>query len=523
MKKKNTLIAGAVLTLVILFVGCVQDKKDSLNIEQLRTKQTKIKDMFGVNGFEWDFYDSKYSFDTTKFNLIKNFSGFRHFLDWDRIEPEKDVFRFNHKPEGGWSYDEVYQKCHQDSILVLVDLQTTASWLVNTYPANKRQRDVIPIAYGANRSQPSSYIEIAKAGFQFAARYGTNSKIDKSLIKVPKEAEHPVIGLGYVQYIESGNEPDKWWKGKESEESPEEHAAQLSAFYDGHKGTLGKGVGVKTADPNMKVVMGGIAKPNVEFVARMVEWCKQNRGYKKDGSIDLCFDVINYHMYSNDYTGWFAKFKSKKRGVAPETNDMTKIANTFTDLRSKLGINIPIWSTETGYDLSDKSVQRAIAIGAKTQEITQADWLIRLGLLYARLGIDRVFYYQLYDNNDPGTDNGTPFGFSGLVEKNGKRRAAADYIHQITALMGDYYYFNTINQDPIVDVYQKGKKRMFILVVPDEIDRKEKYQLDLNQAKTAIVHRLKPGFNQMTSEEVNTNNGILEIEVTETPVFVEAK
>ncbi|WP_144009566.1 hypothetical protein [Pedobacter nyackensis] len=479
--------------------------------------------MFGINGFEWDFYDNHYNFDTAKYSLIKTFGGFRHFLDWDRIEPEKGVFRFNHKPEGGWSYDEIYHKAHQDSIDVLIDLQITPVWIVNTYPAAKRQRDLIPIDYKAVRDKPSSYKEIGKAGFQIAARYGRNRNIDKRLIQVPKESADPVIGLGYVKYVESSNEPDKWWKGKDCEQTPEEYAAQLSAFYDGHKGTLGKGVGIKNADPTMVVVMGGIAKPNVEYVKRMVEWCKKNRGVKKTGGIDLCFDVINYHMYSNDYTGWFASFRSKGRGVAPETNDMTKIAVSFTDYVKSLGQAIPIWSTETGYDLSDNSIQRAIAIGAKSKELTQADWILRLGLMYARLGIDKLFFYQLYDNNDPGTETSNPFGFSGLVSKN-KRRPASDYIYQTTKLMGNYNYYNTISNDPIVDIYKLGNKMMYVLFVPDEVDRKEKYQLDLGSGtKTALIYSLNPGSDQMITKEVPTNDGLLELETTETPIFVQAK
>ena len=522
MKKTNQIINSILITFIVFFTCCTPDRKEYVEVGPLRDKHIKIKDMFGINGFEWDFYDLQYNFDTAKYNLITNFNGFRHFLDWERIEPEKDVFRFNHKPEGGWSYDEIYQKCFKDSMLVVVDLQVTPSWLINTYPEHRRQRDLMPIKFGDKRDAPLSYIEIGKAGFQFAARYGQNKKINKNLIKVPKESHEPIIGLGYIKYIESSNEPDKWWKGKDCEQSPEEYAAQLSAFYDGHKGKLGKGVGVKTADSTMNVVMGGLAKPNVEFVERMVEWCKKNRGYKKNGEVDLCFDVINYHMYSNDYTGWFARFKSKKRGVAPETNEMTKIAKSFTDLSSKLG-NMPVWSTETGYDISEKSVQRAIPIGSKSNLITQADWLLRLGLLYARLGIDKVFYYQLYDNNDPGTDPGTSFGYSGLVEKSKKRRPAADYIHQVTNLMGDYYYFNSINEDPVVDIYQNGQKRMYVLVVPDEIDRKEKYLLDLNRAKKALIHQLNPGSDKMITKEVATKNGLLEVEVTETPIFIEAK
>lgn len=519
--KKVYLIAIFSILVTIIF-ACKQERPITEEIKELRTKKVKIKDMFGVNGFEWDFYDKQYNFDTVKFNLVKTFSGFRHFLDWDRIEPEKGVYRFNHKPEGGWSYDEVYQRLHRDSMTILLDLQVTPAWLTNTYPESRRQRDLPPVAYNANRSSPESYIDIARAGFQIAARYGSNKKIDRKLVLVPKESDDPVIGLGYLKYVESSNEPDKWWKGKDCEQSPEEYAAQLSAFYDGHKGKLGKGVGVKNADPNMMVVMGGLAKPDVEYVEKMVEWCKKNRGLKKDGSIDLCFDVINYHMYSNDYTGWFASFRSKKRGVAPETNDMTKIANSFIDYVAKAGLKTPIWSTETGYDLGQKSVQRAIPIGNKSNEITQADWLLRLGLLYARLGIDKVFYYQLYDDNDPGTETSSPFGFSGLVTKD-KRRPAADYIYQVTKLMGNYSYYNTINQDPIVDVYQEGDKRIYILVVPDEVGRVEKYTLDLGTAKQAMVYHLNPGSSEMKVSEVNTNDGLLEMEVTETPVFVQAK
>ncbi|WP_448634057.1 hypothetical protein [Pedobacter panaciterrae] len=89
--------------------------------------------------------------------------------------------------------------------------------------------------------------------------------------------------------------------------------------------------------------------------------------------------------------------------------------------------------------------------------------------------------------------------------------------------MGDYYYFNSINEDPVVDIYQNGQKRMYVLVVPDEIDRKEKYLLDLNRAKKALIHQLNPGSDKMITKEVATKNGLLEVEVTETPIFIEAK
>src|SRR5690606_1634631 len=150
---------------------------------------------------------------------------------------------------------------------------------------------------GADKSDPASYIAMAKLGFQVAARYGRNSNVDRSLIKAVTWGDRPDVraGLGSLEYIECGNEPDKDWSGPQAQQTPEEYAAQLSAFYDGHMGTLGAGIGVKQADPSMKVVMAGIASPDPTWVSRMVDWCKKNR--VKDGNYTLCFDVINYHEY----------------------------------------------------------------------------------------------------------------------------------------------------------------------------------------------------------------------------------
>jgi hypothetical protein len=87
--------------------------------------------------------------------------------------------------------------------------------------------------------------------------------------------------------------------------------------------------------------------------------------------------------------------------------------------------------------------------------------------------------------------------------------------------MGEYRYSRTINDDPVVDVYQMGKKTMYILVVPDEKDRKEAYELNMNGAKTAIIYYLKPGSDKMEVRQKKTQNGKLKILVSETPVFVQ--
>ena len=87
--------------------------------------------------------------------------------------------------------------------------------------------------------------------------------------------------------------------------------------------------------------------------------------------------------------------------------------------------------------------------------------------------------------------------------------------------MGDYDYVKTMVADPLVDQYKLGKKTMYVLTIPDETGRTGKYTLNIGKAKANIYH-LKIGADTMDESTVNTVNGKLTVDVTETPVFVEA-
>jgi hypothetical protein len=488
-----------------------------------------LKNMFGINAYEWNFLENPASPNDRKhiyednYALIKTFSAVRHYLNWDRIESVKGQYTFNPAFSGNWDYDVIYARCKHDGILMLADLKNCPEWMYDTYPASSRDNDNAPVPYGKSLSDPASYIDQARAAFQFAARYGYNKNIGRSLIKVDTQKRYPedvpnqpLAGMGLVKYIECGNERDRWWGGDETHQTPEEYAANMSAFYDGDMGKLGKDAGVKTADPNMVVVMGGLASADITYVQRMIDWCKKNRGYKKDGSVNLCFDVINYHLYSNN--GDVRTHKRATTGIAPEISNDGSIANSFVKLANSLRQHPEVWLTETGYDINPESYQKAEAIGSKTALQQQADWIIRTSLLYIRYGVKRVFFYQLFDDHAGGT---TQYATSGLNEGI-KRRPAADYILQTSKLMGDYHYVKTIHLDPLVDVYQLGEKTMYVLTIPDETGRTANYTLDLGKATKANVYHLKIGADAMDKSQVNALNGKLKISVTETPVFVEA-
>ena len=516
--------------IALLFSSCSKDSDLQLDESDIAAKRISVNHLLGINAFEWDFLqDPVYPADGSKifeakFKLINSFGQFRHYLDWEKLEFTPGKYTFNQTRSGGWNLDVIYQRCKQAGIEPLVCIKNAPNWLYKSYPVSEQNAENVPLAYPANRLLPSSYVAMAKVGFQFAARYGANKKIDSGLLSVDTSrrwrddiVNEVKIGLNTVKYVECNNEPDKWWKGKQAMQSAEEYAANLSAFYDGHMGRLGKNVGVKTADPSMVVVMGGLATPDINYVKAIVAWCKKNRGLKADGSVNLCFDVINYHLYANNIDEWHVKLFKLQRGKAPELSEQGDKADEFVAYAHTINKKMEVWNTESGYDVDLSSAQKAIAIKRKSALITQADWILRSSLLYARHGVNRAFYYMLTDLN-PTVGR---FASSGFIVGD-KRKPVADYFFQVKNLMGNYVYNSTVNNDPLVDIYTMEKKMMFILTVPDEVGRTESYDLRLPKAKKAIIYQLRPGADHMTIDTVIVNNYVLKVEVSETPIFVQA-
>lgn len=543
LSKKTSLLA--LTTAVLLFTQCKRDSlvspessaiKMSGNTEtQLATASTSavstvpLKNMFGANGYEWNFLQNPADHNDVskiyepKMSLIKTFSSIRHYLDWSKLEYTKGDYTFNPSHDGSWNLDAIYERCKTEGIFMLADIKDCPQWLQYTYPSTMWNVKTNPMPYGSDPTLPASYTMQAKVAFQFAARYGSNANVDKSLVKVATwsrwtndPANVVKIGLNQVSYVECDNERDNWWIGSFGSQTAEQYAADMSAFYDGDQGRLGKDVGVKNADPNMKVVIGGLATANVQYVQAMINWCKAHRGLKADGSVNLCFDVINYHWYSND--GNVLTNTVAKTGVAPELNPGATVADGFVKLAASLPQHPEVWITEAGYDINQNSTQRAIPIGNKSALVTQADWTIRTSLMYMRHGISHLFFYQLFDDvaNGPIT-----FQTAGLLNDDVTRRPAANYIAQVSTLMGNYYYAGTLNSDPFVDKYISGSNTIYSLVVPDQKGRTASYKLSLGTSKQAYVYTLNPSSTTITKTLVNTTAGTLTLTVTETPMFVQ--
>jgi hypothetical protein len=483
-----------------------------------------LKNMSGINGFEWDFLNGDgFTVNQNAVKTARAFSEFRHYLDWEKLESEEGSYTFNPSYSGSWNLDTLYTILKQNNIEVLACIKNMPYWMQQTYPADRQNSENVPVKFGKDFSLPSSYLEYGKVAFQYAARYGSNKNINPVLLSVnptPRWTGDPSnvikVGLNLIKYIECNNETDKWWKGPDAYQSGRQYAANLSAFYDGHLGTMGAGVGVKNADPNIKVVMAGTATATTDYLRGMIEWCEEKRGYLPDGSINYCWDIINYHFYSNDIKSSQNGYPST--GVPPEVADYENTAKQFIKASSLYAKNMPVWITETGYDVNPYgSDQFSPAIGTKSALETQADWILRTALISARSGIAKTFYFEMFDENPYGGEYST----SGLINAaDTSNRPAANFLNQMNLNFGDYIFQETINHNPEVDRYMYNKQNMFVIWSPTQTGATTTYNLDYGKMDSATIYTPSAFADTMKISLIKNTKSTLSLTASETPIFV---
>jgi hypothetical protein len=336
-------------------------------------RKPKFKKTTWQNIFNWNVLDNDGRPYTKqqRVDLLKQHDGVRHYLDRIHLEPFQGDYYFqpSYNGAGSWPLDEFYQLLKDNNIDVRVCIKNFPSSFQASWPSELQSSEQLPVTYQSTRDTttawamlPEAYLAEGKLFFQFAARYGSTVVAD-NLLSVHTEVggvfpnNTKRTGLNLVSKIECTNEPDSWWHGWSGFSKARQMAARMSCVWDGHKGALGNNVGVKTADPNMSLSMPGLAVATFEEILSMLDWFRENRGYKQDGSIDIPFDCINYHMYSNDAGS--NQYGSATRGMPPETSGFSDTMKYFTNLSDEHMKGMPIILGEYGYDISQFSNQRA--------------------------------------------------------------------------------------------------------------------------------------------------------------------
>jgi len=281
--------------------------------------------------------------------------------------------------------------------------------------------------YGGDPALPETYRVHADNLWQWAARYGRNANIPTNLLRV-HTWQTKIAGLGYLNFMENWNEQNRWWQGSAAYFTPYQFAAMSSADYDGHLGTMGNTVGIKNADPTMKIMMGGLAGLSIDYIKGMKLWSDTYRA----GSFPA--DVLNFHHYSQK------NINGATRGVSPESDNLLGRIQDVVDYRNK---NLPgkeVWISEFGWDVEGGSTQQA---NGHTQwpnngydsEHLQGIWLVRAFLIMAKAGVDRAQMYTIGDAGGYGLYN-----TCGLVTYHGAKRKSWYFLSTMKKRLNNMVY-----------------------------------------------------------------------------------
>ncbi len=470
-----------------------------------------IDQLIGINAFIDDPLEKM---------LVGGFVREYHTSVWDEEDSPaykgypNNLYRWN--PSGGangaWNFDAYYTKLKNAGITVSPVLQQSPFWLTGR---EKDAREKKPLRPDREAGNPFSYMEHADYLFQFAARYGKIA-VDPALLKLaPNQPKQ--TGLGLLNYVENWNEPDKTWLGREAYFSPFELAAMCSADYDGHLGMLGNNLGIKNADPTMKLVMGGLAYWNLEYLRAMVFWGEIFR----KGSFPV--DVINLHHYCNSG----GEQGQLKEGICPEEDGLKERLKEIMAFREEFLPGIEIWVTEFGYDSNPKSPQSLKPPAGMEREAVRGAWILRTYLLLAQAGVDRAALYMLRDVN---AQDGTQFASSGLTgskEQKWNLKPAWYYVvtlkHHLTGLR---FAEESPTGNPSVWCYrfqsENGKRVAYALWSPTaEGKLVAGYALKLKSKAQSVKHiQFADKQPKGVVKPLPVVGGAVKVDVGETPILI---
>ena len=475
-------------------------------LKAIRPEKT-VRQIFGINAFVDDPLDI----------VFPVASSIREYHNWDWDEANGDI---NYDPTQGkefawspsyvsvWDFDRYYAEAKKKGISVFPCLQGTAFPYRGEDDFNSK-----PTYKDFNAAKSQSYRHFAEYVYQFAARYGCNH-LDSSLLLL-REDQKALSGLNLIAGLEVWNEPDKWWKGRKGYFHPFEFAAFLSAAYDGHEGRMGPKVGIKKADPNLPVIMGGLAETNLDYLLGIKYWSDYNR------KGDFPAQVLNFHHYSNNAGG---QNGNASGAASPERDSLKQRLEKLVHFRN---VNFPqqeIWLSEFGYDSNLKSPQGAPSIGAFSPEEVQAIWLLRTYLANAASGLDRAHLYMLRDVNAP---NPNKYNSSGLrAEKWNKHAPKTSYfaLQSFLNLLGDYHFNRELTQsDESVFVYQfdsqKDGSHIWAIWLGTE-SAKQLFNYALKVPATSVdVYQFDPSF-QWEKSTQTSSEGTVKLKISEKPLFI---
>ncbi len=358
----------------------------------------------------------------------------------------------------------------------------------------------IPVAEGADTLDPKSYAVHARTLYQVAARYGSNKDVDLSTINIT-DAQEVKVGMGLLEALENSNEPNKGWAGKSNYFTPYELAAMCSADYDGHEGTI-PNAGVKTADPNFKLAMGGLVGTStmIDYLTEMKLWFDYNR---TDGKFAV--DIINVHIGPDT--------------ANPEDSSFVERIRMLQNWIDENAPNTELWISEFEAVMSDCEIEGTDNHDNEQYQLRYAQRVARTYLAAIAEGVDRVSKFQLRDEGEGVYYN------SGLVTQKGswEKKPAWYYVSCMSDVLADADFTADRSADGVC-CYEftdrKTGEAIYCLWSPTSEDRViAKHSLSIGDCAHAYL-TVPSEYAEGTTSELSIKNGTVTLDVTETPVFI---
>lgn len=302
-------------------------------------------------------------------------------------------FRFDDSYNLGSNLDNGISSKVDSGISIFPCIQQSSMWLYQYGSPEQR-----PVFGTGSSESPSSYIPHAELLYHTAGRYGNNTSLTLSTLSAKLDVgQTPKVALNKINYIENWNEPNKWFADPMQTTffSPFELAAMSSVDYDADQNRITGNISVNKADPNMKMVMGGLANLDLKYIKSMRLWSDYNRTTAGKGIFPA--DVLNFHHYPNP------NISQLSTAYSPEDDNLRQKLMEIVEYRNRYMPTKELWLSEIGY--GDGTItnpllpnQNVPAITGQTKSETQANWLLRTFLAVSASGFDKAMWFSLDDD-----------------------------------------------------------------------------------------------------------------------------
>jgi len=312
----------------------------------------------------------------------------------------------------------------------------------------------------------------------------------------------PVVDYWQIENEVNGN----FWS-----DTPENFAKLLTQAYQT----------VKSANPDAKVVIGGVSSPKgFDYYIKILKSLTQKS-----------FDIFDLHWYG--YAGEYIAMTNM--GTTDDfKNFMVELKDTLAQYRYE---DVPIWMSETGTHGGVNVVNQTGGLLPQQDEKDQAIELVKRYVYF----IDVVMWFKMtetHQTGNVGTSNGY-FENTGLINNplnsdglSHKKLAYYAYKKMTEILDGsDWDNIEIIQESGGIYIYKFIKNNKPIWVAWNENDNERQITISNLDFNEVLVTETIPKYNSgndvsnfnnaFNSENKTTNNGKITLTLGETPVYIQ--